>query len=355
MKTQAYTLIVVLCLLYGCVANTSVQSIDGSPLKKLSAVDAPHLYAADPAGKKVLLSHRGLSLLDLETEEKQVVSRKVPIALAWQRDGRQFSAAFSLPDDQTLIAVYSATGALVREHMLPVVASNMVWSGNGDLLVAGYVLKVYSFGSNLQQSLAVIKGENFNLLQLTDATLKPGTTKVLKPVLQKVLPVLFSEQGDELIYVRLHDPPEFAPYLKVVYTNWQAGGARELLKLPLQAVTLEWLRPDLAEVRASGGQYRMELWPVPVAQMDSQRYSFQDGRLSQGQTVLADWGSNASFQLLRDGQFLLATDRALYLGSGLEPQASEKGKQNAWQLRRWRYQGLISPEEYQRLLLEDNK
>lgn len=354
MNSLNYSLILLLVLLCGCAPSPHVSSIDGSPLEKISAIEASHLYAVDPAGERVVFSYRGLSLLKLGSDEKQVISLETPTAVAWSRDGRQFSAVFPLPEGQTLLSVYSPAGFTLYETILPVIAGNMAWTVNGEILVSGYSLKVYSFGANLSQSLAVIKNEKVRFIQLTDTTLNPATTKALQPVLQDVLPVLFSPLGDELIYVRLHDPPEFSPYLNVLYKNWQADGARKLLELPLQVVEVGWAGPDLVEVAASGGPHRIDLWPSSVAsEKDNQGYRFNAGRLSRGETLLADWGPDAIFEQITGGRFLLASGKSLYLGAGLAPEFPAEHGQNEWRLRRWRYQGLISSEEFQALLLED--
>lgn len=353
MKLIKYCLILLLVLLSGCATTRLTQSIDGSPLTKISSVDASHLFAVEPIGEKVVLSDKGLQLLELEPLAKKSLSQETPLALAWSHDGSQFAATFPKPDQQTIVTLYSADGVHVHEHVVPFTASQMAWSVDGELLVTGYLLKVYSFGSNLSQSMAVIKGEDVKLVPLTDATLDPSTSKALQPVLAQVLPVLFTPLGDELLYVRLHDPPEFAPYLKVLYKNSQADKARELLKLPLQILSLDWLSRDVAEVITSRGNYELELWPVTAGPDSSlPQYRFQNGRLMQRERVVADWGGDARFQRLREKDFLLATNRSLYLGSGLDPQVSVPAAQNESQLRRWRYQGLITPSEYRALLQE---
>ena len=82
-------------------------------------------------------------------------------------------------------------------------------------------------------------------------------------------------------------------------------------------------------------------------------YRFVDGRLSAGQELLADWGAKARLQILPDGRFLLAVRNRLYRGNGLQAESHEDYSERRWLLRRWRFEGLITPAEYQQLLRKE--
>jgi len=102
----------------------------------------------------------------------------------------------------------------------------------------------------------------------------------------------------------------------------------------------------------------VDLWPTALdisVPAPDQTYRFADGRLYQGRELLADWGEGARLQILDDGRFLLAVQQSLYIGDGLQPRPRQKYDEKAWNLRRWRYQGLITQDEYLNLLQENNK
>jgi hypothetical protein len=183
----------------------------------------------------------------------------------------------------------------------------MAWSSRNDLLVAGYRLREFSFGANLSQWLVRIDGRKREQIGLGDTTLKPGTAKRLQAALPELLPVAFSPAGDELAYLRLYDPPQFPTYLRLQYRNWQAPTDRKLLGLPVQPARLEWLMPGdvLAYQSGNGSVQRIELWPVP-------------------------------------GDPTLSGSR--------EPADRPPPRENhrLWTLRKWRFEGLITPDEFRK-------
>ena len=59
------------------------------------------------------------------------------------------------------------------------------------------------------------------------------------------------------------------------------------------------------------------------------------------------WGVGRSLQRFDSGDYLLAVDGRLYAGTGLRVRPGPTDADRDWTLRRWRFAGLISPEEYQ--------
>jgi hypothetical protein len=218
------------------------------------------------------------------------------------------------------------------------------------------VLKVYSFGGNLRQLLYRIDDDALVETLLTDSTLRPSLAKQVKPLLHNLLPVSFSPQGDELVFLRLHDPPEFLPYFRLLYQNWQADKPRELYKTHLQAMSFNWEPSgNTVNVLSEEGLQNLNLWPsdgkivVPSA---AETYRFIDGRLYHGLELLFEWGEKSQIQILADGKFLLSVNSYLYLGGGLKSHSASTYNETEWNLRRWRYEELVTPSEYQKLLEE---
>lgn len=351
----AITSFLILC---GCVVTPPPQSINNDLLVKVIAIDEVGLFAADWDGHKVAVAKSGLTLLSLDTNSEQILSPNQPIALSWSPDGLALAAAFSMGDYETRLVLYSAQGEPLQETLLPVALSQMIWSARGDLLATGFVLKTFSFGGNLQQLLYIVDGGDVETTVLSDTTLTLKTMQNILPVMQGVLPVAFSPSGDELVYVHVHDPPQFSPFMQILHRNWQVGGRRPLQRMPLQQLSLDWDKfGQSVTVRSSNGVQKLDLWLAAEGSVDlsvGSRYRFDNGQLYDGEKLLTDWGDGAHLQILSGGRFLLSVKKTLYLGGGLQDESYGKYNEKMWNLRRWRFEGLITQEEYLNLSREEN-
>jgi len=355
MKSLSYALVLT-CLIFlsGCVAGSPPQAINETPLVRVANIDVTGLFAADEGGQKVAIARSGFYLLDLESGFRQKLSSDSPVALAWGLDGSSLAVAFPSADYETRLVLYTSQGVLLYETLLPVALSQMVWSDRGDLLVTGFALKVYSFGGNLRQGLYKVTREEVLETVLSDTTLKPSTLKSLVSIMQKVQPVVFSPQGDELVFAKLHDPPAFQPYLQLRHMNWESGVERSLRKIPLQPLQLNWddAKGSVA-VMAQSSSFSLSLWTSAESSAEQRHlpsYRFSAGRLYESETLLADWGTESRLQILVDGRYLLAQNGQLYLGDGLKAVPRIAYSERSWTLRRWRFEGLITQDEYLNLL-----
>lgn len=343
-------------LLCGC-AVTPPQSINNAPLVEVVAIDPVGLFAADWNGRKVAVAKSGLTLVSLDSGSEQNLSPHQPIALSWSPDGLSLAAAFSMDDDETRLVLYSAQGKLLHETLLPVALSQMIWSARGDLLATGFTLKTFSFGGNLQQLLYLVDGDDFESTVLSDTTLSLETMQRLSSTMQQTLPVAFSPSADELVYVHVHDPPQFPPFLQLLHMNWQTGGRRPLQRMSLQSLSLTWDKSGQSViVGTSLGAQKLDLWPAGEDTLNLSvggRYRFANGQLFEGEELLADWGAGAHLQILSDGRFLLSVKKTLYRGGGLQNEFPEQRSEKSWNLRRWRFEGLITAEEYLNLSREE--
>ena len=356
MKRLLFSTLIILSFAAACATGTPPGSIPDHPLRPLADIDDSGLFSANQYGTKVAFTNDGLYLLDPDSGDKKKLSSANPIALAWSPDGLSLAAAFERADFEIELLVYSADGVVMNEAVIPVALGQLYWSSRGDLLAVGFVLKVYSFGGNLRQLLYRIEDDVLVETLLTDSTLRPSLAKQVKPLLHSLLPVSFSPQGDELVFLRLQDPPEFSAYFQLLYQNWQADKPRELHKTPLQAMSFNWEpSSNTVNVLSEEGLQTLNLWPsegktvVPSA---ARTYRFIDGRLYHGLELLFEWSEKSQIQILEDGKFLLSVNRYLYLGGGLKSHSAPTYNESRWNLRRWRYEELVTPSEYQKLLEE---
>ena len=356
MKRLLLSPLILLTFVAACATGTPPKSISEYPLLPLATIDESDLFSANQNGTKVALVNDGLYLLDPKSGDKKKLSAAKPIALAWSPDGLSLAAAFERTDYETELLQYSADGTVLNEAVIPVALSQLHWSSRGDLLAVGFVLKVFSFGGNLRQLLYRIDDETLVETLLTDSTLRPSLAKQVKPLLHSLLPVSFSPRGDELVFLRLHDPPEFRAYFQLLYQNWQVDKPRALHKTPLQAMSFAWAPSgDTVNVLSKEGSQTLNLWPSEgkaVVPSTTKTYRFIDGRLYHGLELLADWGERSQIQMLADGKFLLFVNSSLYLGDGLKSHSAPTYNETEWNLRRWRYEELVTPAEYQKLLEE---
>ncbi len=352
LKLSLYFIVVSLCL--GCAVIP--EGIDGQPLQRLTSLDKSQLFTGTSDGERVAYANNGLALMRSGRTMLLNLSKESPVKLSWSPSDETLAAVFKVADQECRLVQYSGEGELLMETVLPITISKLAWSVRGDLLVVGYTLNTFSFGGNLQQYLYLFNDSGIKKIKLDDVTLKPHTVKQLAANMSRVLPVHFTSYGDEFFYVRLHDPPEFPAYLKIVWKSWQAGVSKALMELPLQEIKFApGARGDSAFVVLGDKKAELQVWQEPenVTAEAQALYGFADGRLFDGERLVADWGESSRMQILSGGNYLLALDNTLFLGSGLQPQATQSYSEKEWTLRRWRASGLISHQEYLNKLKDD--
>lgn len=330
--------LVLAALAAACAPAPLPPGLNQSPLQLVTELDPDGAFAASADGQQLAFGRQGLRLLDRASGVTSRLADAAPVVLGWRRDGSRLAVGFVDAQDRGRLAVFDRSGTLLSEQQLPGRPLNVAWSSRHDLLVVGYRLQVYSFGANLSQWLVRVGDQDTATIPLGDVTLKPATARQLAPALPALLQATFSADGDELVYLRLHDPPEFPAYLRLLYRNWQASGERKLLDLPLQPAVLAWepsgeaivVHPD------SPTAQRIELWPRPG---DASAPKAAPPRGAAGAAGLR-------LQRLDDGRYLLATKDRLYSGAGLPERPPGGHDDKLWKLRKWRFEGLISADEF---------
>lgn len=348
LKTSAFVL-----LLFGCASFSTPQSATNQPISQIVKLGGEGGFSVDPLGQKLSYFSNELLLLDLISGEPQKLANHEPIAINWNRDGSKLATFFPTDNNLTKVRLFSSEGSLLRDFDLPISYIQHKWSVRGDLLIVGFSEKKYTFGSNLQQKIFILDEENLAEILLSDTTLKPLTAKMMLGFMENFLAVAFSFLGDEVYFMQLHDPPEFDPYLVLSSMHWGSGSIRTHLRIPLQKVSL-FASPnqDAVNLETSNFSQKVSIWPNKNHNQPSTNYFFRDGQLFLNGQRMKSWGLNARFQILDDGRYYLGTKGVLYEGKGLTPQKTANYSEKVWSLRRWRAMGLISPDEYLRLLDE---
>lgn len=327
-------------LLTACAELPAPVPPAGTSLQLVTVIDPEEVFAGSPDLNLIALGKGGLQLLDVPSGEVRRLDSQAPLALGWRHDGIQLAAAFAANDGKGRLVIFARDGQVVANSELPGTPVALIWSRRDDLLVAGYNLRTFSFGSSLTQWLVRINGAEQEQTTIGDATLKPATTKAVRDRLSDLLKVAFSPEGDELVVLQLHDPPQFPAYLQATHRNWQVAGERKLVQFPVQPVALHWgADADELAYRSGPGPWRvLPLWP-PAGSSSSITALTAD--------LPEEWGAETRLQRFANGDYLLAGNGRLYIGHHLPPRLDEADAGTAWMLRKWRFEGLISPEEYQ--------
>ncbi|PLX85758.1 MAG: hypothetical protein C0614_04250 [Desulfuromonas sp.] len=357
-----------LCLtLVGCVASQIPSSPTSAPLQQIVRLTSDQLFSANVQGTHVAYTDSGLWLCSLDTRHPLKIDPIRPLAFSWSDNGERLAAVFALVSGETRLAVYSRDGQLRSEDVFPVEFVGLHWSQRGDLLLAGYVLKNYRFGSNLSQTLLVVDSSGVRTeITLGDTTLNPSTVKRYRSTLRELLKACFTASGDELVYTRLHDPPEFPSYLQLVFRNWQGGPEKLVAQLEPGRYDFQFTNNNTSLWATPQGRspVHVPLWSGAVVGEQEVKthqvgqnsldgvYRFTDGVLYAGSRLIASWPPGSRLQFLAGGRFLFADQYALYLGSGLQAETLPAYRESDWTLRRWLHQGLISLQDYLKLTQE---
>lgn len=353
-------------LLTACSTLPTVGPLPpGIALTALTAGAPGAPFAWSPDSRRIAYVRDGLRLRDLADGRERLLTPEVPTALAWAANDAHLALAVAAAGD-TVLKLVPLTGAgVTAETRVPGTVVALYARADGVVAVSGE-LRQFSFGANLLTRIVRWDGRLApQVAVLHDVTLKPATVRErghLLPALQSDL----SPWGDALLYTRLHDPPEFPPYLKLVWRHLDSGAERLLGTLPLASAGPRFVGRDERIVVGDGEQTVLSraLWeertfdvlPVPgrlLAVSAGGRQVFADGQLWQDGALLTTLQrvDGAAFSPAGD-RLLLRVAATLYLVSGLAPDPlpplpDATSPERVLLLRRWLAQGLITPADYQ--------
>lgn len=142
---------------------------------------------------------------------------------------------------ESLILLTSATGASVATLPLPGRVAWLAWHPGGELLIVTTILKHYTFGATYLVRLHRWNGQAPPLSRtLADTTLKPLTLATWAAQLSTLPQPALGPQGDVLAFLRLHDPPAFDPYLKVILMALDGPGELALGRQTMPGAALSF-------------------------------------------------------------------------------------------------------------------
>lgn len=335
----------------GIVAGESLRVTAGSP------------FAWHPDGETVTAAQAGLRLWSPATGELKSLSPETSTALVWSPDGTRLAVARAQGDD-TQLTVFDGSGSRVREVALEGHVESLFWSPEQGLLAVATTLKPFTFGANFtlmlyrwQESAAPAR------TVLHEATLKPLTLHRWGGILHRTPGPALSSLGDELLFARLHDPPAFSPYLKIILRHLETGAEREVASVPITAGGAVFAGKEDTVIYGDGRVSRaLDPWsgrggetlPTPgqnLAVSPGGSYLFSDGRLFRDAALLAVFPGDAVVRFSPQGdRLLLRHGQRLFLLSGLHENMPadlpEAYRRQLLLLRKWRSSGLISPQDY---------
>lgn len=335
----------------GMAAGESLRVAAGSP------------FAWRPDGEAVAVAGDGLRLWRPATGELKSLSPETSTALAWSPDGTRLAVAHAKGDD-THLTVIDGSGRRLREAALEGRVESLFWSADHGLQAVATTLKPYTFGAGFtlalyrwQEPAAPVR------TVLHETTLKPLTLRRWGGILHRTPGPALSPWGDELLFARLHDPPAFSPYLKIILRHLETGAEREVAQVPITAGGAVFAAGGDAVICGDGGVTRIldpwsgrggETLPTPGQNLvvsPGGGHLFADGRLYRDGAALAVFPAETVARFSpQGGKLLLRHEQRLFLLSGLAESVPaplpEADRRQLLLLRKWRASGLVSPQDY---------
>lgn len=319
--------------------------------------------AVSPDGSLLALVRAdGLFLRSLQGGAEKKLSAEHPVALAFKPGGAELAAAFPTADGSRLQRFATSDGEILGKISFPGRCEALL-SRQGEWLAFVTTLQSFRFGGNLSSRLLRWDGAQAPVEELlNDVTLDRSTLADKEALLATLRPQL-SPYGDEILFLRLHDPPAFDPYIAVVLRHLETRSERTVAKLPKlsgSAIYLadgelvaysDGLMVRIIEPWSDKEQQRLPMSDLRLAASPSSEILWLDNALlrSNGQIVTSFSPSAQPVTFLTDGRLLLRDKERLSLLSGLPAGALEPptpASDRLLLLRKWRAEGLIDVREY---------
>lgn len=346
--------------LAGCSPLTTVDLPPGLCLEPLTITAPGAVFAAHTSGARIAVGGDTLTVVEAVTGASELLDDRPPLVIAWSQDGRLLAAAFASGEGSVLRLFDGA--AVARQTAVAGRVSDLAWLPGGDLLVAATVLKHFSFGSDFRTTLYRWDGvADPHPVTAHNITVKPLTVHRWGSALYGAIRIDLAPQGDAVVYTRLHDPPAFSPYLKLVLLHLDSGAERVLADVGLASGGGVHAGDDTVVYGDGRGLSllldpwtgrKLRSWETPghsVAASAGGRYLLLDGRLYREGDEVAAFPDGSGGHFAPGGQLFLRIDRRLYRLAGLEddtPASLEPAvSERLLELRRWRSEGLITHDE----------
>ena len=351
----------------GCLAPLPVESplppgLTMTPVAEKLLPQNPVAVSRD-GSQLALVRREGLFLRPLDGNDEQKLSTELPVALAFNPNGTELAAAFVAAAGSRLLRFSTSSGETLGEITFSGRCEALL-SREGEWLAFATTLEYFRFGGNMRSRLLRWDGVQAPIeSSLNDTTLDRSTLADKNALLTTLRPQL-SPHGDEILFLRLHDPPAFDPYIEIVLRHLETGSDRLIVKLPQRRGAATYL--DGGELVAYGDGINLVKIVDPWREKESPRLARPGHRLAappageilwvdatllrrDGQVLLNFAPQTRPVSFLSGGRLLLRDKERLWLLSGLPPAAAEPPVHDLEQLqllRKWRAEGLIDVREY---------
>jgi hypothetical protein len=335
----------------------------GMAITRLDGVKGATAFAWHPGGAKVAVVAGNLAIVDTTGTGLGVLSHEKPDALSWAADGNRLAAAFP-QGERTTLRIFHGQGTNTCKTTIDGHVTTIAWLNSEELLAGALTLEPHSFGIIVKEYLYRWNGTGKAAATfIGDTTVRPFIGKWPKQVLYRTFTFSLSPLGEEMVYTRLHDPPQFTPYLKVMIRNLHNGAEMEVATAAVGSGTPVYAT-DGESIIYEDGIYtqRVDPWqqrdlamvPSPgrsIAISPGGKLLLTDGNLYSDGRSLAVFPPSSNGRFSPDGKNLLVLfEGRLYLVSGFQDGTIDStGKQIKEQLltlHRWRSEGLIGTTDY---------
>lgn len=350
----------------GCLAPLLTGSLPpGSSVIKIAGGLLPETPVALTSDGSLLALVRkdGLVLLSLEQGGEAKITSEIPVALAFNSQGSELVAAFVSVGGSRLQRYAIRDGQVLAEISFPGRCEALL-SREGEWLVFVSHLEMFRFGGNMRSHLLrwdgmqIVKDVPLHETHLDRSTLA-GQSRLLATIQPQLSP-----HGDEILFLRLQDPPAFDPYVAVVLRHLETGAERIVAKLPKIRGTATYLEGGDLVLYGDGAGLTtvVEPWqekvvahyPGPgsiLAAPVSGDLAWMDDSLLRrnGQLLFRALREIQSVFFLSGQRLLLRENDRLWLFNGLQDESSLTSPPDSERillLRKWRAEGLIEPQEF---------
>lgn len=353
-------------LFAGCTAITTIDPPLPPDLSMVTVAEKllpQSPISVSPDGSLLALVRRdGLFLRSLENGGEKKLSAEHPVALSFNPDGNEVAAAFLVADGSRLLRFATSNGEVLGEISFSGRCEALL-SRQGEWLAFVTTIQSFGFGGNLRSRLLRWDGVQTPVEELLNDVTLDRSTLADKDVLLATLRPQLAPYGDEILFLRLHDPPAFDPYIAVVLRHLETRSERLVAKLPKLSGAAIYLAAGELIAYGDGVMVRIV---EPWSDKEQQRLSSPGHQLAvsssgeilwvdntllrrNGQIVTSFAPSAQPVAFLTDGRLLLRDEKRLLLLSGLPAGSAEPpapASDRLLLLRKWRAEGLIDVREY---------
>jgi len=350
----------------GCLAPSPLESLlppslTMQPVAEGLLPQSPIAVSSD-GSLLALVRLDGLFLLSRPNDIETTLTAEHPLAVVFNPQGSELAVAFSTADGSRLQRIATSNGKVLAEISFSGRCEALL-SRQGEWLAFVTTVETFRFGGNLRSRLLRWDGKQAPIEELLNDVTLDRSTLAEKETLWATLRPQLSPHGDEILFLRLHDPPAFDPYMAVVLRHLETGSERTVAKLPKMSGAAIYL--DDGELIAYGDGLMVRV-VEPWSEKEKQRLSrsgqqlaaspageiiWADNDLLQrdGQIVMSFAATAEPLAFLADGRVLLRDNNRLYQLSGLSvarPETPAPASDRLLLLRKWRAEGLIDVREY---------